>query len=331
VVLDEAFEASRPSLAGRLQAAETFGDGPGGLFSRALFVHLALSEGAGKAVETARAEERRSGRKVVLVTSPLVASAIISGGNWAGEPPLLVPEYRLALPGEAKASSPMNQIVPGLYTAVTDSVPAYRAAGRVAGIYIAELAKAGGSPCCGVLFSESSSRPRTALTAFAAAFATASGGGVLAVRELPGSAPTEGSDAKAAPTTPESNAEAAVAELLGSDLRLLFIAIGPGSGAAFSKASRPGLVIGIDSAAPSALKGIAFRICPDDKALALALAADRQAIGRTGGATIGAARSIPALLVAEAGSDSLNIGKVPFSRLLSDVSALGAKGTDLSH
>ena len=114
VVLDEAFEASRPSLAGRLQAAETFGDGPGGLFSRALFVHLALSEGAGKAVETARAEERRSGRKVVLVTSPLVASAIISGGNWAGEPPLLVPEYRLALPGEAKASSPMNQIVPGL-------------------------------------------------------------------------------------------------------------------------------------------------------------------------------------------------------------------------
>jgi hypothetical protein len=317
VVLDEAFAASRPSLAAHLQAAQTFGDGPAKLFSRALVVPLNLSEGAGKAIEAAREEKRRSGKSVILVTSPLVASAIIGGGSWSGEPPLLVPEYRGALQGKA---------ISGLYTAVTDSVPAYQTAGRAAGLYIAELAKAGSSPCCAVLFSESPSRPRTALAAFTAAFTTASGGRVPTVRELPGGNRTALGNTNAMPTTPESDAEAAVAELLGFDLRLLFIAIGPGSEAAISKASRPGLVVGLDSAAPMAPRGIAFRIRPDDKALAFALEAERRTIGMTGDT----ARSVPALLVAEAGADSLSAGKLPFSQFLSNA-ALGAKGSDLSH
>lgn len=321
VVLDEAFAASRPSLAAHLQSAEAFGDGPAKLFSRAHVVPLTLSESAGKAIEAAKAEERRSGKSVILITSPLVARAIIGGGNWAGKPPLLVPEYRGALQGE---------VIPGLYTAVTDCVPAYQAAGRAAGLFIAELAKAGGAPCCAVLFSESPSRPRTALAAFAAAFTTASGGRFPTVRELTGGARASGSSANALPTTPESDAEAAVAELLGSDLRLLFVALGPGSEAAISKASRPGLVIGLDSAAPMVPKGVAFRIRPDDKALAQALAAERRTIGTTDGAGSGATRSIPALLIAEAGSDSLRVGKLPFLRFLSNA-ALGAKGNNLSH
>jgi hypothetical protein len=321
IALDEAFAASRPSLAGQLQAAGAFGDGPAKLFSHARVVPLTLSAGAGKAIEAARAEERRSGKSVILVTSPLVASAIIGGGNWSGKPPLLVPEYR---------GAPRKEPLSGLYTAVTDSVPAYQAAGRVAGLYIAELAKVGGSPCCAVLFSESPSRPRTALAAFAAAFTAASGGRFPIVRELPGGARATGGSANVMPTTSESDAEAAVSDLLGSDLRLLFIALGPGSEAAIGKASRPGLVIGLDSAAPIAPKGIAFRIRPDDKALTLALEAERRTIGMPGGAGNGAARSVPALFVAEAGSDSLRIGKLPFSRFLSNA-ALGAKGSHLSH
>jgi hypothetical protein len=321
VALDEAFAASRPSLSGRLQAFQTFGDGPAKLFSHALVVPLTLSEGAGKAIEAARAEERKSGKRVILVTSPLVASAIIGGGNWSGEPPLLVPEYRRALQGEP---------ISGLYTAVTDSIPAYQAAGRTAGLYIAELAKTGGSPCCAVLFSESPSRPRTALAAFAAAFTVASGGRLPTVKELPGGARTALGNANDMPTTAESDAEAAVTELLGLDLRLLFIAIGPGSETAINKASRPGLVIGLDSAAPIAPKGIAFRILPDDKALARAMAAERRTIGMKSGVVNGAARSVPALLLAEAGSESLHTGKLPFSRFLSNA-ALGAKGSYLSH
>lgn len=309
VVLDEAFAEARPLLAERLQARRTFGIGPGRLLSPALVRTLSLSEGAGKAVEEARSAEKRGVARVVLVTSPLVARSIVAGGSWSGEPPLLVPEYR----GSEKE-------LPGLFTAVTDPVPAYREAGKAAGIYMAELAKAGLSPSCGLLFSESPARPRAALEAFAVAYAAASEGRPLAVRELPGQdAAADGSKAG----TAESDAEAAVAELLGSDLRLLFVAIGPGSIAALKKAASPGLALGIDSPAPVDAAGLAFRITPDEDGLARALAEERMDAGKDAKPG-GEARAVPALLVPEPGARAIRAGRQSLFRLL-EAATLGAK------
>jgi hypothetical protein len=327
LALDEAFEASRPALASRLHEAGAFGSGPARLFSRARQAPVALTESAGKAVDAARAEEKRSGRRVVLVASPLVARAILGGGVWSGDPALIVPEYR---------GMPAASIGRGIYTAVTDPVPAYAAAGQAAGAYVAELAKSGLSPSCGLLFSESPARPRAALSAFAASYAAASEGRSLVLRELPGSYFEGSGDAKAEPTSPESDAEAAVADILGSDVRILLIALGPGSGAALRKATRPGLAIGLDSTAPDsearAAAKIAFRIAPDDGGLVQALDEERRSIdGRLSSAgPAGGAKAVPARLVTESEAASLFAGTKPLSRFLEDA-ALGAKGTDLSH
>src|SRR5208337_2900585 len=102
----------------------------------------------------------------------------------------------------------------------------------------------------------------------------------------------------------------AVTELLGSDIRVLFVAVGSASGAAIEAAARPGLAIGVDSPAREPLIALAFRIYPDDTAIARALAGDREAIRDKGqddapnramgpvAAIGGAATEIPSLLVA---------------------------------
>jgi hypothetical protein len=170
------------------------------------------------------------------------------------------------------------------------------------------LKKQGGSPACGLLFSESPIRPRAALDAFSAVFTQASGGERPLVREL-------------APDAEDGAAETAVGDLLGSDLRVIFIALGPSSGAAIRKAARPGLAIGLDSSAPEKLPALAFRVRPDEKALVKAVAgACRELESGKGDRTY----LVPAKLDAEAQAQLLHAGGIPFSRFLAEA-ALSAK------
>jgi hypothetical protein len=317
VALDEAFTAARPALAARLENPAAFGEGPAGMFGSPLVVHIAMSEGAGKALDAARAEHDRSGKPVVLVASPLIAKAILKAGTWSGDPPLLVPEWK----GDA---------LPGLWYATTDPAPAYEAAGAVAGAFVAAIAEAGGTPSCGLVYSEAPSRPRTALAAFEAAFAKASEGRPLQIRELDEGMPksTEKNSRKTALPTPASAAaaaETAVKELLGYDIRVLFVALGPASGAAIRSAARPGLAIGSDFPYPEPPKSLAFRISPDDVALAQGLDRDRRSL-RFGG--IGAKNGpmevavqgygmVPALLVEGPAAREIPVGQLNFASLLS--------------
>ncbi len=309
VALDEAFAASRPGLAAMLQNGRLFGLGPAGLLDRAEVLSVALSDGAGKALDAALEEERRSGAPSVLVTSPLIAKAILAGGTWRGDPPLLVPEWH-----GAPKDSGTGDSIPGFWSATTDPVPAYAAAGAAAGAFIAALAKGGGSPSCGILFSEAPSRPHIALAAFAAAFAEASDGLSLKVREL-----REDTDATASsgppppgppppgpppPKAPESisaerAAQDAVAELLGSDIRVLFVALGSASGAAITAAARPGVAIGADFPSTDPPASLAFRITPNDRGLAESLAREgRILLSTTNQGGRGGAAGVPSLLVA---------------------------------
>jgi hypothetical protein len=318
VAIDEAFEAARPALAQRLAGSRAFGDGPFGLFGGPLVVRVALSEGAGKALESAIAESGRSGRKVALIASPLIAGAIARGGSWSGSPALLVPEWR-------------GPPFPGLASASTDPLPAYAAAGAAAGAFVAALAREGGSPSCGVLFSESPSRPRTALAAFASAYAEASEGRPLYVRELdegagPGPAVAGGPPQPAegqAGQSPAAAAAAAARELLGEDIRVLFVALGSSAGAAITAAASPGLAIGADFPAPEPPQSLAFRILPDDESIALALERRRAAMGREAGSSKAAsqpmpeaAEAVPALLVPGPGAASARAGKRDFASFL---------------
>ena len=257
---------------------------------------------------------------MVLVASPLVAKTIVSGGAWSGSPPLLVPEWHSeAVPSQASPSeavpseaSPATQ-TPGLWAVATDPIPAYREAGAAAGAFVAALAREGGSPSCGLLFSASPIRPRAALDAFAAGYSAASEGASLQVREL-------------AAAAEDKVAETAVEELLGSDLRILFVALGSTSGAAIRKAARPGLAIGLDSSAPEVLPALAFRVRPDDEALAKAVAQRRLQLGKSdNGDRI---CLVPAKLIAEAQATQVRAGKVPFSRFLAKAT-LGAKAPEV--
>jgi hypothetical protein len=331
VALDEAFAAARPSLAAKLQAGSLFGRGSAGLIMRDLMVPVALSEGAGKALDAALAESERSGESAVLVASPLIAKAIVTNGTWAGIPPLLVPEWHgETLSGEAAHDA----VTPGLWTAVTDPVPAYGAAGAASGAFIAFLANEGGTPSCGILFSEAPSRPRAALTSFASAYADASEGRPLFVRVLGEEGSTSSNDAfsssgKSGAQSEASAARAAVTELLGSDIRVLFVALGSASGAAIEAAARPGLAIGADSCAREPSIALAFRIYPDDTAIARALAGDREVLrdknredapnrAMESVAAIGGAETeIPSLLVAGPAATKIRAGRLDFAHFLS--------------
>lgn len=301
VALDEAFSAARPGLAREL------GDRPWpGYRVRAL--PLRLLEGPGKVLDELRAEDGREGPVVALIASPLLAAAL--PGPWrepgaeescVGKTALLVPEWR-AEPPAAPLGAPGRG---GYALAATDATTAYRAAGAAAGGYLASLRAAeggGGAPACAALFLESPSRPRAALEAFARAYEDASGGAPLLVREL---APSD--DEKA-------QAEAAVRELLGSDLRLLFVAIGGGGSAAVGAARRPGLLIGGDFPGPEIPDGIAFCVRPDDRGIAKAL---RGALSRD--LSKGASIAVPARIEAmPAGRDSGRKALAPFLRAAAD-------------
>lgn len=335
VALDEAFAASRPDLAARLQDSRIFGSGPAGLFGRAKVLTVALSDGAGKALDAALAEERKSGASCVLVTSPLIAKAILAGGTWKGDPSLLVPEWHSAAI-DSETSGP----IPGFWSVTTDPVPAYATAGAAAGAFIAALAKERGSPSCGILFSEAPSRPRAALAAFAAAYAEASGGLPLKVRELRENAgaanplprasgpqpsgPQSGPPTAAAPQpiSTERAAQDAVAELLGSDIRVLFVALGSASGAAIEAAARPGVAIGADFPSTDPPASLAFRITPDDRGLAESLAREGKVLlGRSRAAPnlVGGsgATSVPALLIAGPAASTARAAKRDFAYFLS--------------
>ena len=314
--LDEAFAAARPGLAAGLDKGRHLGLGPLGLFGAALVIPVALTDGAGKALDAAMAESKRSGKSCALFTSPLIAKAIIAAGAWSGDPPLFVPEWHsAAVPSAA---------LPGLWSATTDPIPAYRQAGSAAGSFVASLSKGGGSPSCGLLFAEAPSRPRAAMAAFAAAYAEASEGRPLYVRELGGSKEEGGAQGKS-PQAPEgAAAETAVAELLGSDIRVLFVALGPDSSAAIRAAARPGLAGGADFPYPAAPPSLAFMIVPDDSGLVRALFSEYRA--QLAGARGGDARSIPSLLVAGDWAGSVPSGKLEFKRFLENA-ALRAKGS----
>jgi hypothetical protein len=313
IALDEAFSATRPELTALIQDRGAFRSGLFSLFGRSPVLSVALTDGAGKAFDAAMAEGKRSGKPVVLVTSPLIAKAVVQGGSWSGDPALLVPEWR---------GSP----APGLWTATTDPIPAYRTAGSAAGAFIAALAKAGGSPSCGFIYSEAPTRPRAALAAFADAYADASEGRRLTIRELGGvtaapaaqdKAPLASSSGAVADSSDISSgkaAEAAVAELLESDIRVLFIAAGPDTEAAIRSASRSGLAIGADWPYREMPRSLAFRIVPDYKALFRALVSEYRELGSPSGA--GDARTVPALLTEGFQASSIRAGKLDFRRFL---------------
>jgi hypothetical protein len=313
VALDEAFAAARPELAARLENPSLFGDGPLGRFPPPLVLRVAMSDGAGKALDTAIATAKKGGRPTILATSPLIAKAIIEGGTWSGDPPLLVPEST-------------ENAAPGLWTALTDPVPAYSEAGRAAGAYIAALAREGGTPSCGILYSEAPSRPRAALEAFTAAYAEASGSRPLELREIA----EQGSSGQAAeaaksqsvpaplPLSPSSAAEAGVKELLGSDIRVLFVVLGAASAAAIRAAESPGMAIGAVFASPEWPSSLAFRVLPDDEALARALGRLRLRISPA--ARGGGSEAVPARLSAGPAAGNLHAGKRDFASFLAEAS-----------
>jgi hypothetical protein len=331
VALDEAFTASRPALALLLNQGWGLGSFPFGLFASPAISSVKLTEGAGKALDAAMAERKRSGKPGALITSPLIAKALVGGGAWSGDPPILVPEWHsAAVPSEAMPSEAVpgaavpGEAVPGLWIAVSDPIPAYRAAGSAAGSYLAALAGEGGSPSCGFLYSESPSRPRAALNAFAAAYAEASEGMPLYVRELGEAGQSASSPEKSPPPPAGSAAEAAVAELLGSDIRLLFIALGPDSIAAIRAAARPGLAVGADFPYPEPPPSLAFRIVPDDYGLARALVSEYRAL--RGGSKAGETRYVPSLLEVGAPAAAIRAGRLDLKGFLGNA-ALRAKGT----
>jgi len=272
IALDEAFAAAHPSLARELS------EGPGWGYG-SVKVPIKLGDPAGKVLaelEAARAEGRGP---VALVTSPLVAAAL--PGPWRdggeasclGDALLLIPERRRSGRLEARPTTPSEARRP-FAEARSDPIPAYAAAGKAAGAYIASLqAKGEGTPACGILFLEAPARPRAVLQAFVDAFSAASGGGWPLVREL------------TADDDEEKQAEAAVQELLGADLRILFVALGGGSPAAIRAASRLDIVVGADFEARAVPANLAFRIRPDDAGLAEALWAALPAGRRAGGGT----------------------------------------------
>jgi hypothetical protein len=256
VALDEAFAAVRPGLARELSG------GPGAAY-RSVYLQPRLSERPGAILGEIEAAKAKGENPIALVASPLLAAAL--PGPWRrggleesslGGLLMLLPEPRIA---ESPPSSSLARSV-AFAEAVTDPVPAYAAAGRAAGGFIASIAaQEGGVPACGLIYLEAPSRPRRALQAFAESFAAASGSGSPLVRELPPS-----DDA-------ENQAEAAVRELFSADIRVLFIALGGGGPAAIRAAAKPGLVVGADYPGPEPPANLTFRVRPDESALAAAL------------------------------------------------------------
>jgi hypothetical protein len=162
------------------------------------------------------------------------------------------------------------------------------------------------------------------LAAFAAGYAESSEGRPLNIREIDEGNASSPSEGKALQSSGSGAAEAAVADLLRSDARVLFIALGPHSEAAIKAAERPGLAVGADFPYPETSRSLAFRIAPDDSALVRALASELREL--RGSAAKSDARAIPALLSAGPRAGSIRAGKLDFKRFLENA-ALRAKGS----
>jgi hypothetical protein len=306
VILDEAFVAARPGLAasleGGIRGPLPFWSGPG-------LVVVSLDRGT----EGLLAAARKAGfhalpdasqglgapspdEPAALVTSPLFAAALLAGeGSLSPSSPaapagisalggamLVVPEWR-------KGPNPR------IFPVATDPLPAFAAAGRTAGAYVAALQASGEASAAGaIVFRATGDRGGGALDAFSDAFRAAAGFPPL-VEELRG--PDEAAET-----------DAAVARLLAADLRIVLVAAGPASSSACGKLARPGLAVGIESSEASDFPGAAFGILPDDRALAAAVLKAARGL-RKGGAGAGTGMAVPARLLAYSRASGASVAK----------------------
>lgn len=301
VVLDEAFAAARPGLASELCGLQKRPLGRGGAYAV-----TGLDRGAEALVEEARKAGYAAAApgRGAIVTSPLLAAALVAGERalspdaGGAELPgiqalgglrLVVPEWR---------GSPQPQIVP----VSTDPVPAFEAAGRAAGAFIAALRASGqAGATAGVLFRRTPARGNEALDAFSRGFA-AKAGSPPAIEVL-----------GAEDTMDDSGI--AITRLLAADLRVVLVATGRDAGAACTALDRPGLAIGLEGSDPADWKDAAFAIVPDDRGLALAAVAEARGLGEDPAAQRAPAM-VPALLMAYPRSGSFAADGTGLGRLL---------------
>ena len=296
LAIDEAFAAARPLLAAELGGDASVGGGRN-------YRPLALTEGPALALDAVAALRATSPGPVVLVASPLVAAALLGSGSWAGDPALVIAEWRGAGEGagagaEGAAAAVVSGAAAAYSVAASDRAPAYAKAGAACGGYIAALAREGAAPVCGVVFSSSAERPRNLLESFQSAFVEKAGSAALLVREL------ASPDMEASSSPLDAEAEAAVGELLGADIRVLFLAAGAAAPAALRAAARPGIAIGADYPMPETPAALAFRVSPDEKAVAAAL----RSLAKTAQAGSASAIAIPYLLTELPGASAFAAG-----------------------
>jgi hypothetical protein len=247
VAIDEAFGAARPGLSEAFSGPWPGGPGPLRLF-------LGLNEAPGRVLSEIERAAAAGKRPKAVIASPYIAAGLCDETG---------PIRSLGSTGLVALEWPRPPL-PGLSYAKTDPRPAYAAAGRAAGAFIAALGEAGGKLGCGVVYLESPSRPQEALDAFSSSFVEASRGAPLLVRRI------EGQDGKREEADLNAEANSAVKEILSSDVRVIFVAAGSASPAALVAASRPGIAVGADLPGRALLPGLSFRIRPDDEALAAA-------------------------------------------------------------
>ncbi len=214
------------------------------------------------------------------------------------------------------------------------------------GAFIAALRAAGNGGAGGaLLFSPSIERPEAARRAFSEAFEAAAGVPALVVR-----IPATGSSGSGASSGGASggalglgasggapagggtagegfleapDATAALEKILAYDCRILLVAVGARSAAAAGEAERQGLAIGIDG--PAAGPGAAFRIAPDDKGLARALAA----LARRGAAPAeGSLLWVPARLLPGDSASGYRAGSGNLALFLKEAVAAEANSAD---
>lgn len=251
VAMDEAFAEARPALASALARLRVTG-------FESRYLRIGLGESPAIAIDAVQ-RLARDHRPAILVASPLLASALFAGTEDAAAGPSSLGAIPLIALDWARP--PARNLI----LIETDALSAYHAAGRACGEYISAIKRSsGGDPACGLVFAPSGSRPSSELEAFAQAYGAASGGAPLLIRTL---------GSGRSPQDAQADAQAAVQKLLASDLRVLFAAAGGSTLAALGAAAYPDLVLGAELPASAALPELAFRISPDDEALARAVAA----------------------------------------------------------
>lgn len=283
ILLDEAFCAARPRLTVELQAAAE------PVFGRSRFKEIPIQSGTGAFFDAALYEgfSAAKGKKneYALVASPLIAAALLQG--WAGTMPSDATgalENRetggFAALGGARIVVPewYGPIRPGLLAVKSDARPAFKAAGRAMGSYIAALQASrpqlpkqapfnpGGSeagPCAGILFRERPSRERACLDAF-----------IEAYRECAHSEPFV---VELSSSAGPNDLEAAVNALLSIDLRVALVSVGAMDTSGTTESAptevlkqleRPGLALGVDASEADPQTQAAFSIRDDDAGLA---------------------------------------------------------------